>query len=187
MLDDPELRHAVEQGIRRELRPAGRIFRNYMSHVAAQLEKIEDEYLRERRADVLDVERRVLRHLLGTGPRVLESIDRPSVLVAHDLPPTAVALLDRDRVVGIVTEVGSRTSHFAIVARGRGIPAVVSARGALQDAKPGDLGAVDGFLGYFDLNPPEAERRAFHERLEGSRREYRALLELHDLPASTLD
>jgi len=187
MLDDPELRRAVESGIRRELKPAGLIFRNHMSQVAARFEKIEDEYLRERRADVLDVERRVLRHLLGQGSRGLETIEKPSVLVAHDLPPSEVALLDRERVVGIVTEVGSRTSHFAIVARGRGIPAVVNARGALQHSKNGDLGAVDGFLGRFDLNPPETERRALQERLEGSRRETRDLLELCDLPAVTLD
>ena len=187
MLDDPDLKHEVVAGIRRELRPAGLIFRNYMSQVAARLDKIEDEYLRERRADVLDVERRVLRHLLGGGPRAADAIERPSVLVAHDLPPSEVALLDRERVVGIVTETGSRTSHCSIVARGRGIPAVAGARDVMLQVKNGDLGAVDGFLGRFDLNPPAEERREFQERLEISRKEARALLELHDLPAVTQD
>jgi len=187
MLDDPDLKHEVVAGIRRELRPAGLIFRNYMSQVAARLDKIEDEYLRERRADVLDVERRVLRHLLGGGPRAADAIERPSVLVAHDLPPSEVALLDRERVVGIVTETGSRTSHCSIVARGRGIPAVAGARDVMLQVKNGDLGAVDGFLGRFDLNPPADERREFQERLEISRKEARALLELHDLPAVTQD
>ncbi|HTM58487.1 MAG TPA: phosphoenolpyruvate--protein phosphotransferase [Candidatus Udaeobacter sp.] len=187
MLDDPELRRAVEEGIRRDRKPAGLIFRNTMSQIAGRLDKIEDEYLRERRADVLDVERRVLRHLLGRGPRGIEGPGEPSVLVAHDVPPSEIAMLDRDHIVGVVTEVGSRTSHFAIVARGRGIPAVVSARGVMQHVRTGDLGAVDGFVGRFELNPAAAERREFEERLDRSQKESHALRELHDLPAVTLD
>ena len=109
---------------------------------------IEDEYLRERRADVLDVERRVLRHLRRRRPaRARRPRRSPSVIVAHDLGPSEVAMLDRDRVLGFVTEVGGRTSHSAIVARGRGIPAVVSVRGVMQHVKTGDHGAVDGYAG----------------------------------------
>ncbi|MBI1798517.1 MAG: phosphoenolpyruvate--protein phosphotransferase [Candidatus Eisenbacteria bacterium] len=187
MLDDPELRRDVEHGIRTARRSAGHLFRAYMSRIAAHLQSLEDEHLRERRADVLDVERRVLRHLLGGGPRRIERLERPSIVVAHDLPPSEVALLDRRNVVGFVTEVGSRTSHCAIVARGRGIPAVVSARGVLQSVKNGDLGAVDGFLGRFDVNPNETERLDFERRREWSEQEDRSLLELHDQPAVTLD
>jgi phosphotransferase system enzyme I (PtsI) len=186
MLDDPEMRAAVEEGVRRELRPPGLIFRNVMAQFAARLDKVEDEYLRERRADVLDVERRVLRHLLGRE-RTPQSSGAPAVLVAHDLPPSEVAVLDRAKVAGIVTEVGSRTSHCAIVARGRGIPAVASVRGVMQQVKAGDVGAVDGFTGGFDVNPAAAVRRALEERMAHSERESRALLELRDLPAVTLD
>src|SRR5262249_59875428 len=102
--------------------------------------------------DLLDVERRVLRYLVGGGQRRL-GLPEPSVVIAHDIGPSDVAVLDRERVLGVVTEVGSRTSHSAIVARGRGIPAVVGARGVLQQVKTGDLSLVDGFRGEIELNP----------------------------------
>ena len=187
ILDDPELKRAVEKGIREDGRNAGFVFRNYMSAVATRLEQLDDEYLRERRADVLDVERRVLRYLLGVGPRATMVLERPSVLVAHDLSPSDAALLDRTKVLGFVTEVGSRSSHCAIVARGRGIPAVVSVRGVMQRVKPGDIGAVDGFAGEFELDP-DAERKAFYAaRRAEFEAEERTLLAIHDQPAVTLD
>ena len=186
ILDDPELKLAVEKGIEGG-RNAGFMFRNHMSAVAARLEQVDDEYLRERRADVLDVERRVLRYLLGDGPRATLLPERPSVLVAHDLAPSDAAQLDRTRVLGFVTEVGSRSSHCAIVARGRGIPAVVSVRGVMQHAKPGVLSAVDGFTGEFELNP-DAGRRAFYAaREEEFVAEARSLAGIQDQPAVTLD
>ncbi len=187
MLDDPELNRAVERGIREEGRNAGWVFRNHMSAVAARLEQLDNEYLRERRADVLDVERRVLRYLLGNGPRATVTLDRPSVLVAHDLSPSDAALLDRSKVLGFVTEVGSRSSHCAIVARGRGIPAVVGLRGVMQHVKPGDRGAVDGFAGEFELNPDATRQGVFAARREEREAEERALLGIHDEPAVTLD
>jgi len=185
--DDPELKLAVENGIREGGRNAAFMFRSHMSAVATRLEQLDDEYLRERRADVLDVERRVLRYLLGDGPRATMALERPSMLVAHDLSPSDAALLDRTKVLGFVTEVGSRSSHCAIVARGRGIPAVVSVRGVMQHVKPGDTGAVDGFAGEFELNP-DAGRKAFYlARREEFEAEERTLAGIHDQPAVTLD
>jgi len=132
ILSDPELLKAVTLGIREHHRNAGIVFRDYMAAVAARLERVEDEYLRERRSDVLDVERRVLRYLVGGGQRGMADLPHGCLLVAHDIGPSEVAVLDRKRVLGMVTEVGSRTSHSAIVARGRGIAAVVGVRGLLQ-------------------------------------------------------
>jgi phosphotransferase system enzyme I (PtsI) len=186
ILDDPELKDAVNAGIRRG-RNAEFVFRGYMESVAAHLESVKDDYLRERTADVLDVERRVLRHLLGNGPRVLPRLEKPSILVAHDVSPSEVALLDRRYVAALVTEVGGRTSHGAIVARGRGIPAVMSVRGVLQHAKPGDVGAVDGFSGQVEINP-EAKAAAFYQRrCEQLEQESRSLRMLQAEPAVTLD
>jgi phosphotransferase system enzyme I (PtsI) len=187
ILDDPELKRAVEKGIREDGRNAAFVFRSHMSAVATRLEQLNDEYLRERRADVLDVERRVLRYLLGDGPRATMALERPSVLVAHDLSPSDAALLDRTKVLGFVTEVGSRSSHCAIVARGRGIPAVVSVRGIMQHVKPGDTGAVDGLAGEFELNPDPARKAFYVSRHEAFEEEGRTLLDTHDQPAVTLD
>ncbi|HEY2955932.1 MAG TPA: phosphoenolpyruvate--protein phosphotransferase [Candidatus Eisenbacteria bacterium] len=187
MLEDPELTTAVCERIRREGKNAAFAFRAYMEGVAAHLENVKDNYLRERTADVVDVERRVLRHLLGDGPRVLPQLDQPAVLVAHDIGPSEVALLDRARVVAVVTEVGGRTSHGAIVARGRGIPAVVSVRGVLQHVKSGDLGAVDGFLGQIEVNPDRPAAAWYRSRREQLDHEARALHVLQGEPAVTLD
>jgi phosphotransferase system enzyme I (PtsI) len=187
ILDDPELRRTVEDGIRRERRNAGWVFRNYMASVAAHFEKVEDEYLRERRDDVLDVERRVLRHLLGEGSRALPLLARPSVLVAHELGPSEVALLDRTRVLAVVTEIGGRTSHGAIVARGRGIPAVVSARGVMAQAETGTLAAVDGFHGVVEIAPEPELARHYTARREALQLESTTLEQIRGEPAVTLD
>ena len=187
ILDDPELAQAVEGGIRHERRNAAWVFRAHMAGVAAHLAGVGSEHLRERQADVHDVERRVLRYLLGDGHRAPSFPARPSLLVAHDVAPSEVALLDRERIVGIVTEVGSRSSHCAIVARGRGIPAVVSCHGILQHAVDGVMGAVDGFLGTVEVDP-DAQTVAFlaarRKRIED---EDRSLITIQDQPAVTRD
>ena len=186
MLEDPELHGAVERGIR-EGHNAAWVYRNYMSGVAARLERVDNDVIRDRHADVLDVERRVLRHLLGEGSRTLPLLEAPSVLVAHDLGPSEVALLDRDRILALVTEVGGRTSHGAIVARGRGIPAVVSARGVMGFAKAGAIGAVDGFSGTLEIDPDPETSSWYASRREALRAESTALDEMRAEPAVSLD
>jgi phosphotransferase system enzyme I (PtsI) len=187
ILDDPELKLAVERGIRGQRRNAAWVFRAHMAGVASHLASVQSEHLRERQADVLDVERRVLRYLLGDGHRALSGPAQPSVLVAHDVAPSEIALLDRERIVGMVTEVGSRSSHCAIVARGRGIPAVVSCRGILQHAADGMVGAVDGFLGTVEIDPDAETTAFFAARRRRVEDEDRSLLLIQDQPAVTLD
>jgi len=186
MVDDPELRHAVSESIRQR-RNAGVSFRDYMAGVAARLERVENEYLRERRADVLDIERRVLRHLMGDGHKGLSVLERPSVVIAHEIGPSDVALLDRERVLGFVAEVGGRTSHSALVARGRGIPAVVGVRGVMQVAKEGDLGIVDGFRGEVELDPAPAIATRYRARRARTERGADELAALREAPAMTPD
>ena len=187
ILDDPELMRSVERGIRKERRNAAWVFRGYMARAAAALAAVESEHLRERQADVLDVGRRVLRHLLGDGHRGPALPEVPSVLVAHDVAPSEIALIDRERVLGLVTEVGSRSSHCAIVARGRGIPAVVSCRGIMQQAAHGATGAVDGFLGTMETDPDAGTVAFFAARRKRIEEEDRSLLAIQDRPAVTLD
>jgi phosphotransferase system enzyme I (PtsI) len=187
MLEDPEVRKSVDEGVRRDRRSAAAAYRDVMSATAARLERLEDEYLRERRADVLDVERRVLRHLLGRPERGLADRPGPVLLVAHDLGPSDVALLDPARVRGLVTEVGGRTSHGAIVARGRGIPAVVAVRGALQGVRNGDAGVVDGYAGVLETNPDPQTIELYQARCAALDQEGEALGRLAFEPARTLD
>ena len=187
ILDDPELRHAVEQGVRGQGLNAAWVFRNYMRGMVARFDHMQNEYLKQRRDDLVDVSRRVLRHLLGEGSRALPPIERPAVLVAHDLGPSEVALLDRTRVLGVVTEVGGRTSHGAIVARGRGIPAVVSARGIMPEVRSGDLAAVDGYVGCVEVRPDPDTARFYATRREALEQESSALETMRAEPAATLD
>ena len=187
MLDDPDLQQSVCDRIRATRRNAGIVFRDYMTAVAARLERVEDEYLRERRSDILDVERRVLRYLVGGGQRGRVEFTTPSIVFAHEIGPSDVALLDRTRVLGFVTEVGSRTSHGAIVARGRGIPAVVAARGVLQSVKTGIPSVVDGFRGIIEIDPDAATLADYGARRARVEHDQIELRGLQQQPAVTRD
>jgi phosphotransferase system enzyme I (PtsI) len=187
ILEDPDMITAVERGVRERRRNAASVFQGVMSSVAARFESLADEYLRERRSDILDCERRVLRHLLGAGRHSLAELPEPAVIVAHDLGPSEVAMLPRGKVLAFVLEVGGRTSHGAIVARGRGIPAIVSVRGALQAVHAGDRAAVDGFSGTLELNPDAGRELYFRRRLERLRLQAGSLQTMLDQPAVTLD
>ena len=187
ILQDPDMIASVERGVRERHRNAAWVFQGVMSSVAARFENLADEYLRERRSDILDCERRVLRHLLGAGRRTLADLPEPAVIVAHDLGPSEVAMLPRGKVLAFVLEVGGRTSHGAIVARGRGIPAVVSVRGALQAVRAGARAAVDGFAGTLELHPDPERELYFRRRLERLRLQAGSLQSMLDQPAMTLD
>ena len=177
ILDDPELRRAVVETIDRERRNAGVVFRDYMTAVAAHLGRVEDDYLRERRDDILDVERRVLRYLVGMVQRGLTDL----------VGPSDVALLDRERVLGMIVEVGGRTSHSSLVARGRGIPAVVGVKGATQQSKSGDVVIVDGFRGEVEFRPDPATEKRYRARRERLEEDTHTLLDIRDQPAETSD
>ncbi len=187
LLEDPELMRAVEHGVRVEHRGAAGVFRATMGQVSARLESAQDEYLRERHVDILDVTRRVLRALLGAVPRALAELKEPSIVVAHDLGPSEVAVLRPDKVLAFVTEVGGRTSHGAIVARGRGIPAVVSVRGIMAQVQSGTIAAVDGYTGVIELEPDAACEQQYRSRSHRIDEERRKLARLRDEPAETSD
>ncbi len=187
ILDDPDLLATVERGIREQRRNAEFVFRNYMTRMTSHFENVEDEYLRERRADIVDCARRVLRQLLVGGSRHIGDLVEPAIVVAHDLGPSEVAMLPRDKVLAFVLEVGGRTSHGAIVARGRGIPAVVSVPGALQHVRPGMRAAADGYSGSVDLEPDAAAVAFYQMRIERNSARVESMRALTREPAVTLD
>ena len=187
ILDDPDLLGSVDKDVRELLLDPAFVFRSYMSRVAGAFEKMEGEYLSERRADIVDVERRVLRELLGSGADELQGLDAPAIVFAHDLGPSEVAILPRERVLAFVLEVGGKTSHGAIVARGRGLPAVVSVRDAMDHVRSGDTAMVDGFEGRVELNPSDAQRAEFNARSDRLKRGSEALAGLRSEACETLD
>jgi phosphocarrier protein FPr len=165
LLDDEGLLDPARRAIENEGRNAGQAWDAAVRAAAGTYGDSADAYLRERAADVLDVGRRVLAHLAGSGAAA-PTLDRPGVLVAEDLTPGQTATLDRDLVRGIATARGSATSHAAILARAFGIPAVVGLGAALLETADGTELLLDGDAGTVIADPDPAVRAEAERRRE---------------------
>ena len=146
-----------------------------------------DRYLRERVSDVRDLERRVLKHLLGDTRTDLSRLTEPSVVIAHDLTPSQTAALDRSTVHAIATDLGGRTSHTAILAHALGIPAIVGLENITREAVRGQTVIVDGFRGQVILDPDEETLDDYRAQIEHIQELETSLAGLRDLPAVTTD
>jgi len=156
MLRDPDLILRTENLIREELANAEWALTATTDQIIATLESADDKYFRERGSDIAFLTENVLQALLGDHP---DELDPPAgaVVVAHDLSPADTARLHRCHVVGIVTGVGGRTSHSAIMARSLQIPAVVGIEDLLDGIDSGDLVIVDGVRGHIIIHPETDE------------------------------
>jgi phosphoenolpyruvate-protein phosphotransferase (PTS system enzyme I) len=187
ILNDAEANGRTLEAVARELKSAGYCYRRMLGAVAARLEEADGEYTRERSIDVRDVKRRVLARLGGVPSQSLSDLRVPSLIVATDLPPSEMALAPRDKILGFATDLGGRTSHTAIMARARGIPAVVGLRSAMDAAREGSTALVDGTRGVavFDPDPEVLEE---HRRKKRNYEElYANLAELKDARCVTQD
>ena len=129
------------------------VFQEVATHYADTLSKIDDPYLRERALDIQDVTRRVVSNLQGKAPKAFLGLTDPHILVAHNITPSDTATMDREQVLGLATDLGSRTSHTAIMARSLGIPAVVGLHDATEKLETGQEVLLDGYNGLLILNP----------------------------------
>jgi len=129
------------------------VFQEVATHYADTLSKIDDPYLRERALDIQDVTKRVVRNLLGKAPKSFLALEERHVLVAHNITPSDTATMNRAYVLGLATDLGSRTSHTAIMARSLGIPAVVGLHDATDKLETGQQILLDGYSGLLILNP----------------------------------
>lgn len=148
---------------------------------------MKDEYLAERVQDVYDIERRILRNLIGEKREQLRTLDTPHIVVAHSLTPSQTAALDREKVLAFATDVGGRTGHTAIVARAMNIPAVVGLGTITADTSGGDELIIDGNRGLVILNPDEETRRRYHQYAEQALQMESSLTLLRNLPPVTRD
>jgi len=187
MLRDPVLRAEVEGMIReRHYSPeyaVSRALRRY----AKVFQTIESSYLAERASDVIDIEKRLLRNLLGRRREELSHLISPVIVLAHNLTPSETANLNRAYVRGFATEIGGPGSHTAIVAEGLEIPAVVGVGNFLTDVSGGEVVIIDGDHGLVILQPDE--ETIAHYRYEAEQNKSRAaqLATLRELPAVTAD
>jgi phosphotransferase system enzyme I (PtsI) len=187
VLDDRAFLDEVMTEIRRDRVNAEAVVRNASERYASAIESVKDEYLRERGADVRDVARRIIRALVGHGDDVLAGMDARSILIAPDLPPSLTASLAPDRVLAIATDIGSATSHTAVMARSMEIPAVVGLKDASRRISPGDFLILDGDRGIVVVNPTPGDLEEFGRMAEERRSIREGLVGLHDMPAETPD
>ncbi len=148
---------------------------------------IEDEYMRERTADVEDVGNRILRHLTGARRQSPAELQKPVIVVSFDLSPSDTAAMDRDHVLGFVTTIGGPTSHTAIMAKSLEIPAVVGVDTATDRIRSDDLLIVDGTSGRIIINPEPSTLDHYRELREKLRTLDETLLRSRHLPAETPD
>src|SRR5213075_2892626 len=129
------------------------IFQQVATSYAETLNKIDDPYLRERALDIQDVTKRVIRNMQGKAPKTFLGLTEPHILVAHNLTPSDTATMNRERVLGIATDLGSRTSHTAIMARSLNIPAVVGLHDITEKLETGQVVLIDGTNGWLIVDP----------------------------------
>jgi phosphotransferase system enzyme I (PtsI) len=153
-----------------------------------KFESVDDPYLSARVGDIYDIEKRLLRNLLGEKREELRNLTEEVVVIAHDLSPSQIASLDTTKVKGFITDIGSRNSHSAIVARALGIPAVVGLGTATVDIFGGDRVIIDGNRGVVIVSPDEKTIKEYQSIEEDFHVfEEKLSSELKDLPAVTLD
>ncbi len=185
LLHDRELKKEIVRQIKDGVNAAWAVQTVVNRHLE-RLGKVNDAYLNERRYDLEDVGKRLLRNLLGIKGHFADLKERV-VLVAHNLTPSETASLNRKLVSAFATDVGGPTSHTAIMARALEIPAVVGLKEITGVARPGETVIVDGQQGVVILDPDESVLKEYTQRQTGLRKSHRALSPLKDVIACTRD
>lgn len=187
VLDDPELIQPIEDKIANEKVSAPEALDEVTSQFITIFESMDNEYMRERAADIRDVSKRVLAHLLGVELPNPSMIDESVVIVGNDLTPSDTAQLNKEFVQGFVTNIGGRTSHSAIMSRSLEIAAVVGTKSVTKEVKQGDMVIVDGITGDVIVDPTEDELIAYQNKRERFFEDKKELQKLRDAETVTID
>lgn len=187
ILNDQIIIDQTEQKIREERCNAEWAYFDIMKTFHDSLLKSEDEYLKERALDILDVKRRVIRNLMGDKPCLDLSSRNLRIVVSHQLTPSQTVLLDRNAVLGFAVDLGGKTSHVAILAKGLEKPAVVGLKDFTGHVEDGDKLVVDGTHGIVILHPTKKTLLKYRKLQEKHQKFLHDLLPVKKLPAKTLD
>jgi phosphotransferase system enzyme I (PtsI) len=188
VLEDPTLIEEVSRIILEEKVTAEYAFQKVADKYAKTLSAIDDEYLRERAADMRDVTARLLAKLMGYNDETdLRKLKEPCIIISYDLSPSRTALLDRNLVLGFATDVGSKTSHTAIMARSLRIPAVVGLQHASRELLSGSYALLDGYNGLIIINPTDQTLFEYGQLVRKQVTLEEKLREMQDKPAVSLD
>lgn len=186
LLEDEELENEITDIIKSK-KTADYAVHQVIEEQATALEGLDDEYLKERAADVRDIGNRLLKNILGMPIIDLSAIAEEVILVSKDLTPSETAQLNLKKVLGFITDIGGRTSHTSIMARSLEIPAVVGTGNATENIKSDDYLILDAVNNTIYLNPSEEDIERMKEVRDDYLAEKAELAKLKDLPAVTLD
>jgi phosphotransferase system enzyme I (PtsI) len=163
------------------------VFQEVATKYVETLGQIDDPYLRERALDIQDVTRRIVRNLQGKAPKPLRGLTEPHILVAHNLTPSDTATMSHQQVLGIATDLGSRTSHTAILARSLNIPAIVGLHDATDKLETGRQVLLDGYDGLLIVDPTPETLSHYGEIEVRKGRVTQRLRELRETKSTTRD
>lgn len=187
ILDDPELITPVKDKIASEAVTAEYALNETAEQFIEMFQNMKSAYLQERAADMRDVTKRILKHLLGLNYVSPSEINEEVIVIAEDLTPSDTAQLNRQYVKGFATNIGGRTSHSAIMARSLEIPAVVGTKNVLSLVKNGDLVIVDGLEGNVLINPSEATVAEYRNKQEAYAKQVEEWKKLRSEPTVSKD
>ncbi len=187
IVEDKMLMDEVEEMIRYHNQCAEYSFFKVVERYVMAISVMPDQYIKERAGDIKDVASRVLGILQNRQGTALDNLVKPSIIVAHDLSPSATATLDRKNVLAFIIEAGSNTSHTAILARSMQIPAIVGAKDILQDLENGDEVIVDGFVGTVIIHPEQKTKELYAVKATREEKFYVDLMRESKLRPETID
>ena len=187
LLQDPEVRERIEKELYAQKKNIEWVIHMTIQSFLEKLNHTSDPYLRERTADINDVTRRVLNHLLHRERISLSDIEEQVILVGKDLLPSEAIAMNKRMILGIALDEGGKTSHTAILARAFEIPAVLGLREITKHVQTGDEILIDGNKGIVILKPDEATKKSYLKTLDARTRKEVELLSLNELPAETKD
>lgn len=162
LLEDPELIKETLESLEEKRYNIEHVFNDVIKRTCQALRKAKNSYLRERTIDIEDVSRRILRHLLGRKISASHLPHDHPIILAHSLTPSDAAMLHHENVAAFATEVGSKTSHTAIIARALGIPAIVGLHAIGSEIEHGDVALLDGYEGLLIVHPTQETLHYYH-------------------------
>ncbi|SJZ45574.1 phosphoenolpyruvate--protein phosphotransferase [Clostridium tetani] len=187
MLDDPEFTGQVSEKILKQKINAEYALKSTSEELVAIFEQIEDDYMRERVADIKDVTNRILRILTGNEGISISEIEEESILIGYDLTPSDTAQIDKNKILGFATEIGGVTSHSAIIARSIGIPSVLGVGKEIEEIKNGELIILDGNKGLIITNPDDEKINLYKKQIEEEKKLQKILGKYKNIEVITLD
>ncbi len=164
MLEDPEFIDFIKEKIKLESVNAEWGVKEASNKYISILENMDNEYLKERAADIKDISKRLINNLMGIENISLSTLEEECIIVSKDLTPSDTAQMRKDKALGFVTEVGGRTSHTSIMARTLELPAVVGVKDMTKSVKNNDIIIIDGEEGTVIINPTQDEINTYKEK-----------------------